>query len=69
MADEDLIARIRIIAEDEASDVMRRLGSNVEETAKSFSRLLQLSKWQTVALSNHQLGAVRNDHIGDIGVN
>jgi hypothetical protein len=29
----------------------------------------QLAKWQAVALSNYQLGAVRNDFLGDIGIN
>jgi hypothetical protein len=28
-----------------------------------------MTKWQAAALSNYQLGVVRNDHIGDIGIN
>jgi hypothetical protein len=28
----------------------------------------QMAKWQAAALSNYQLGVVRNDHIGDIGI-
>jgi hypothetical protein len=28
----------------------------------------QLARWQAIGLANYQLGVVRTDHVGDIGI-